>query len=139
MSNSPSVASQPPARRVLVVDDHDVNRQLACDVLEWHGFACTQASTGLQAMSMIEAGNLDAVVLDIQLPDISGLALTALVRASANTSVRNIKVIAATALAFAEDRVRCLEAGCDAYLSRPYSSKDLVRSVREVLPATPAF
>jgi two-component system cell cycle response regulator DivK len=118
---------------VLVVDDNDTNRQLACAILESKGFVCIEASTGAGAIEMVNSHAPDLVLLDIQLPDISGLEVLARIRAASDLAVRHVKVIAATALAFPKDRALCLGSGCDGYLARPYSSRDLLTTISNVL------
>jgi len=116
---------------ILVVDDDDVNRQLAVDFFTFKGLRAVGASTAAEAWRIISALKPAAVVLDIQMPDVSGLDLLERIRSSADKSTAGTFVVAATALAMKGDRERCLQAGADAYLSRPFSWSQLLQLVAE--------
>lgn len=117
-------------KTVLVVDDNELNRFIAAQVLHARGFAVPQASGGADALSLIGAHAPDVVVLDIQMPGMSGFEVIERIRSSADEAVARIPILAATALAMAEDRERCLRTGANRFLSRPFSMKDLVEQVR---------
>lgn len=119
---------------VLVVDDNDVNRFVAAHVLEARGFTVIQASDGAEAVRLTFEQRPGVVVLDIQMPGMSGLEVLAQIRAADDPAVAATPVIAATALAMAEDRQRCLAAGADRFLARPFSMQDLVEQVRALMP-----
>jgi CheY-like chemotaxis protein len=123
---------------VLVVDDNDVNRFVAAHMLEASGFAVIQASDGAEAVRLTFEQRPGVVVLDIQMPGMSGLEVLARIRGAADPAVAATRVIAATALAMAEDRQRCLAAGAARFIARPFSMKDLVDEVRALMPATDA-
>lgn len=117
-------------KTVLVVDDNDLNRFIAAQVLHARGFAVLQASGGADALSKIVPHVPDVVVLDIQMPGMSGFEVIGRIRSSPDEAVSRIPILAATALAMAEDRERCLRTGANRFLSRPFSMKDLVEQVR---------
>lgn len=122
-------------KTVLIVDDNDLNRFIAAQVLEHRGFTVLQASGGAEALATVAAHAPDVMVLDIQMPGMSGLEVIAHIRASADDVVSRIPILAATALAMAEDRDRCLRTGANRFLSRPFSMKDLVEQVRALAVA----
>lgn len=115
---------------VLLVDDNELNRYIAAQVLEHRGFAVLQASGGAEALSMVATHAPDVMVLDIQMPGMSGFEVIEQVRASADDAVARMPILAATALAMAGDRERCLRTGANRFLARPFSMKDLVEQVR---------
>jgi CheY-like chemotaxis protein len=118
--------------RVLVVDDNAINRQLCHDVLRHRGHAVAEAIDGRDALEQISTAHPDVVVLDIQMPGMSGLEVLRQVRASADHRIAHTPVIAATALAMAGDRERCLSAGASEYLPRPFTLKQLVALVESL-------
>lgn len=120
---------------VLVVDDNELNRHIAAHVLESRGFSVLQASGGAEALSIVAAQTPDVMVLDIQMPGMSGLDVIAHIRASSDAGVARIPILAATALARSEDRERCLRTGANRFISRPFSMKDLVEQVRALASA----
>ena len=119
---------------VLIVDDNEVNRFIAAHVLEAKGFTVLQASDGAEAVRLTFEQRPDVVVLDIQMPGMSGLEVLAAIRAAGEPAVAGTRVIAATALAMAEDRQRCMAAGADRFIARPFSLKELVAEVRALMP-----
>lgn len=121
---------------VLIVDDNDVNRFLAVHVLEKRGFAVLQAADGIEALRIVDAQKPDVIVLDIQMPGMSGLDVIARIRSAESPEVSRVPIIAATALAMADDRERCLTQGANSFLSRPFSMKELVDQIRMLIPET---
>ena len=106
--------------RVLVAEDNPVNQRLAVRLLEKRGVAATVVGDGLQALEALESGAFDAVLMDMQMPNLGGLEATALLRRrERERSLPRLPVIAMTAHAMKGDRERCLEAGCDDYVSKP--------------------
>lgn len=120
---------------VLIVDDNDVNRFIAAHVLEARGFTVIQASDGAEAVRLTFEQRPGVVVLDIQMPGMSGLEVLGRIRGASDADVAATRVIAATALAMVEDRQRCLAAGADRFIARPFSMKQLVDEVRALMPA----
>jgi len=120
---------------VLIVDDNDVNRFIAAHVLQANGFTVLQASDGAEAVRLTFEQRPQMVVLDIQMPGMSGIEVLARIRAASDPGVAATPVLAATALAMVEDRERCLAAGADRFLARPFSMKALVHEVRALMPS----
>ncbi|HVK16020.1 MAG TPA: PAS domain S-box protein [Fimbriiglobus sp.] len=131
-------ASPPPTRplRVLVAEDQDVNQRLFVRMLEIRGHKAVTASTGREALDHLAAETFDAVLMDVQMPEMDGLTATTQLRERERGTGRRVPVIALTAYAMTEDRDRCLAAGCDEYLSKPVRKEDLYR-VLEGLARTP--
>jgi CheY-like chemotaxis protein len=123
-------------RTILVVDDNDVNRQLTVDVLRWKGFTVLEATSGQDALDRIKSDHPDLVILDIQLPRMSGLEVMRQLRGSPDKVMAGTKVLAATALAMPDDRERCLAVGCNDYLARPFSFKMLSDRIAALMQTT---
>jgi CheY-like chemotaxis protein len=119
------------ATRVLVVDDHATNLRLITGVLESQGYSHHTADNGEAALKMLEQENIDLVLLDIQMPGLSGTEVAKRIRANPNTS--SLKLIAVTALAMPGDREEILRAGFDGYVAKPFKIPELLEVVRETL------
>ncbi|MEG4392972.1 response regulator [Microcoleus sp. BROC3] len=120
---------------VLAVDDNHDNLELLTQILDLFGCECVGAVDGYAALSAAVDRNPDLIVLDICLPDIDGIELVS--RIKQNPELVDIPIVAITALAKAEDRDRILEAGCVAYLSKPFNIKDLEAIIRYHLKSQP--
>jgi PAS domain S-box-containing protein len=107
-----------PRRRILVVEDNVVNQMVALGLLESLGYAAETAGDGLHALQALDAGDFDAVLMDVQMPRMDGYAATREIRARAQ-GARRIPVIAMTAAAVEGERERCLAAGMDDFLTKP--------------------
>jgi CheY-like chemotaxis protein len=119
------------APRVLVVDDNPLNLELASFVLRAGGFAVDSAPSALSALERIAQCPPRAILMDIQMPGMDGLALTRHIKA--DPSLQHITVIAFTAFAMKGDEARLRAAGCDAYLSKPIDVATFASSVRRCL------
>ena len=118
-------------KRVLVVDDVEVNRQVASEWLHRAGIEVAQASDGAQAVTAVRDGRFDAVLMDVQMPGMDGFAATREIRRMGRL---RLPIVAMTANAMAEDRRQCLEAGMDDHLGKPVQPEQLFASlVRWVL------
>jgi two-component system cell cycle response regulator DivK len=104
-------------KTVLIVEDNVLNQRLIQDILESQGINTLQTTDGAQALDLAHEYRPDLILMDIQLPGISGLEITR--RIKADESLRSIPVIAVTAFAMKGDEERVREAGCDAYISKP--------------------
>jgi two-component system, cell cycle response regulator DivK len=121
---------------ILIVEDNEKNRKLERDVLQFHGYRTMEAETGEDGVRLARESLPALVLMDIQLPGISGIE--ALRRLRADSETQGIAVMAVTASAMAQDRQAILAAGFDGYLSKPVSLKDLVAAVRALLDRGPA-
>jgi two-component system, cell cycle response regulator DivK len=117
--------------RVLVVEDNERNRRLVLAVLEAAGMEAETVTTGADAVARCEAGDLDVVLLDIQLPDLDGVQV--LQRLRADPKPFSVPVIALTAFAMEGDEARFRSAGFDGYLTKPIDVRRFADQVREVL------
>jgi len=111
-------------RVVLVVEDNERSLKLACDVLRLRGYAPLEARTGAEAVALATEHRPALVLMDIQLPDMDGVAALGELRANPDTA--DIPVVAVTALAMKGDRERLLEQGFDGYLAKPISVRTFV-------------
>ena len=116
---------------ILIVEDNETNLKLFRDVLEANGFQTRTAVTGHAALTALKAEAPDLIVMDIQLPDISGLQVTRLVRD--DPALASVPIIAVTAFAMSGDAERILEAGCDAYMSKPISIEPFRNTINALL------
>jgi CheY-like chemotaxis protein len=128
----------PSPLRVLVVEDNPVNQTLAQRLLEKQGYLVTVAGNGKEALAALAGAAFDVVLMDVQMPEMDGLAATAAIRAAEQGTGRRLPIIALTAQALDGDRERCLAAGMDGYLAKPVRGPQLLRAVAEALcPAQP--
>jgi two-component system cell cycle response regulator DivK len=119
------------AKRILVVEDNDLNRKLFCDVLKANGFVIEPVADGLDAIEKAREFVPNLVIMDIQLPNVSGLELIAGMKADA--MLRAIPVLAVTAYAGKGDEERIREAGAEGYLAKPVSIGPFMRAVNALL------
>ena len=120
--------------RVLVVDDHELNLKLLLRVLELEGLEVTGVGTLAEAEEEIARAQPAVVVLDLQLPDGNGLDLARRLKADRETA--GLAIVACTAGAMRGDRERALEAGCDAYVSKPIDTRAFAALVSSLIPAS---
>jgi two-component system, cell cycle response regulator DivK len=123
-------------KRVLIVDDNEDNRQILIDLLSANGYEVIEALNGLDAVTIATRETPDLVLMDIQLPGIDGHEATR--RIKANPALARTPVIAVTSYALAGDDRKAAEAGCDAYVTKPFSPRALLAQVRGFLEAPPA-
>ena len=124
------------ARKVLVVEDNAVNRLLAVRLLEKMGHEPRAAAGAREALDALESESFDAVLMDVQMPEMDGLEATSVIRRREKASGGHVPIIAMTAHAMPGDRERCLEGGMDGYIAKPISRKDLM-SVLESVAESP--
>ena len=111
---------------VLLAEDNPVNIEVAKEYLDWFGCRVSVAKNGLEAIAALRSSKFDLVFMDCQMPVMDGLTATRRIRAmEKDNGTDPVPVIALTANAFAEDRARCIDAGMDDYLSKPYSEDQL--------------
>lgn len=123
-----------PERHILVVDDHHEIRDLVRRILEKDGYRVSAVADGKDMRRVLDSGNVDLIVLDLMLPDESGLSLCAELRAKRPT----VPIIILSAKGDEIDRVLGLEMGADDYLSKPFGGRELLARVRAVLRRTRA-
>ena len=116
------------SKRILVIDDHEDNRRILHDLLTSAGYEVLEALTGEDGVAMARAHRPALVLMDIQLPGIDGYEATR--RIKADPALRAIPVIAVTSYALSGDDQKAYEAGCDAYVAKPFSPRALLAKVR---------
>jgi two-component system cell cycle response regulator DivK len=116
---------------VLVVEDNAANMKLCHALLDAHGYMVLQATNGMEGLRMAREHRPDLILMDIQLPDISGLEVTK--RLKEDETLKSIPVVAVTAFAMVGDEDRCRDSGCDGYLPKPISIPGLVQIVEHFL------
>lgn len=121
------------SKTVLIVEDNELNMKLFNDLLEAHGYSTVGTRNGVEAMDLARRHRPDLILMDIQLPEVSGLDVTRALKA--DPELRAIPVIAVTAFAMKGDEERIREGGCEAYLSKPISVSKFLDTVRQFLPA----
>lgn len=120
------------AKRILVVEDNDLNRKLFCDVLKANGHEVVPVADGQNVLSTATRFAPDLVIMDIQLPNISGIDLIAQLKA--DSALANVPVLAVTAYAGKGDEERIRDAGAADYLAKPVSIGPFMAAVRALVP-----
>lgn len=116
-------------KKVLIVEDNELNMKLFNDLLDAHGYETHQTREGLKAIAMAKKYKPDLILMDIQLPKVSGLEVTKWIKDDA--ALKNIPVIAVTAFAMKGDEKRIREGGCEAYISKPISVSKFLSTIRK--------
>ena len=119
------------AKRILIVEDNKTDVRLLKDILETRGYNILQTRDGLEAVDLAVVNLPDLILMDIQLPDMSGLEVTRLLRGDERS--RRIPIIAVTAFAMGWHEREVLDSGCDAYISKPISIFGFLRTVESFL------
>ena len=119
-------------KRILVVEDQEDNRRILRDLLTSVGYDIIEAINGEEGVTMAERHRPDLILMDIQLPGLDGYEATR--RIKANPMLRQIPIIAVTSYALSGDDVKAFDAGCDGYVSKPFSPRALLAKIREFLP-----
>ena len=123
--------------RILVADDNAINRMVTERMLQRSGHSVALAENGLQAMEMALARRFDLVLMDVQMPEMDGLAATVAIR-RAEHSTRRTPIVGLTAHAFRGDRDRCLDAGMDDYVAKPVRREELEAAMARALRRNPS-
>jgi two-component system, cell cycle response regulator DivK len=118
-------------KTVLIVEDNELNMKLFHDLLEAHGYDIVQTRNGLEAIDLARKHRPDLILMDIQLPEVSGLDVTRWIKD--DDDLRSIPVIAVTAFAMKGDEERIRQGGCEAYLSKPISVAKFIETVKAYL------
>jgi two-component system cell cycle response regulator DivK len=116
---------------ILVVEDQVDNRQILRDLLGNAGYELTEAENGEEAIVVVARRRPDLILMDIQLPIMDGYEATRRIRT--NPDLKSVPIIAVTSYALAGDENKALAAGCDGYVTKPYSPRDLLAKVRSYL------
>lgn len=123
------------AKKVLIVEDNALNMRLFCDLLEASGFETLQCADGGKAAALALDEQPDLIIMDIQLPEVSGLDITRWLKDDERTST--IPVLAVTAFAMRSDEDLVREAGCEGYLSKPIQVRSFLKTVDDLMNAGP--
>ena len=118
-------------KRILIVEDNDLNLKLFRDLLTAHGYETIETKEGLEAITLTRSERPDLILMDIQLPEISGLDVTR--KLKSELALSSIPIIAVTAFAMKDDEEKILAAGCEAYISKPISIVPFLNTVRKFL------
>jgi two-component system cell cycle response regulator DivK len=119
-------------RRILVVEDHEDNRRILRDLLTSRGYDLVEAEDGEQALAVAEDRRPDLILMDVQLPRLDGYEVTR--RLKANPALRAIPIIVVTSYALSGDESKARAAGCNAYVSKPFSTRQLLAKIQEYVP-----
>jgi two-component system cell cycle response regulator DivK len=119
------------AKSILVVEDNELNMKLFHDLLEAQGYAVLQSRDGMEALKLARTHKPDLILMDIQLPEVSGLEVTKWLKD--DEDLRAIPVIAVTAFAMKGDEEKIREGGCEAYISKPISVVNFLETVEKFL------
>ena len=132
----PAAGSDFRGRCILLVEDNELNREIAVEILNEYGFLVDTAKNGAEAVEKVknsEPGNYDLVLMDVQMPVMNGYEATKQIRALDNPALAGITILAMTANAFDEDRKKALECGMDGFLSKPIVIEELISTLHDNL------
>jgi two-component system cell cycle response regulator DivK len=116
------------AKTVLIVEDNDLNMKLFRDLLEAHGYDTLQTKDGREALQIARDHHPDLIIMDIQLPEVSGLEVTKWIKE--DEDIKSIPIVAVTAFAMKGDEEKIREGGCEAYIAKPISVSQFIDTVR---------
>jgi two-component system cell cycle response regulator DivK len=119
------------SKLILVVEDQEDNRRIMRDLLTSAGYEVMEAVTGEEGVAEAESHRPDLILMDIQLPGLDGYEATRQIKA--NPDLHHIPIIVVTSYALSGDDVKAYEAGCDDYVSKPFSPRELLAKIREYL------
>ena len=119
------------AHTVLIVEDNELNLKLFTDLLQAQGYRVISTQDGMAALAMARAEKPDLILMDIQLPEVSGIDVTKWLKA--DEELKDIPVIAVTAFAMKGDEEKIRASGCEAYISKPISVSHFLQTVSEFL------
>ena len=119
------------SKLILVVEDQEDNRRIMRDLLASAGYEVMEAVTGEEGVAAAETHRPDLILMDIQLPGLDGYEATRQIKA--NPDLQHIPIIVVTSYALSGDDVKAYEAGCDDYVSKPYSPRKLLAKIRQYL------
>ena len=119
------------SKKILIVEDNELNMKLFHDLLDAQGYETLQTREGLQALALAREHRPDLILMDIQLPEVSGLEVTKWIKE--DDDLRAIPVIAVTAFAMKGDEERIRQGGCEAYISKPISVPRFIETIKSYL------
>lgn len=117
------------AKTILIIEDDALNMRLFNDLLQSQGYNTVQTMDGREAVALVRETLPDLILMDIQLPEISGMELTRTIKA--DDELRDIPIVAVTAFAMKGDEERIRESGCDGYISKPISVPNFLETVAQ--------
>jgi two-component system, cell cycle response regulator DivK len=120
------------SKRILVVEDQPDSRQIIRDMLAGTDYEITEAENGEEALTAREKQRPDLILMDIQLPIMGGYTATNQIKA--NPALRSIPIIAVTSYALGSEETKARAAGCDDYVTKPFSPRQLLAKIRQYLP-----
>ncbi len=123
-------------KKILIVEDNELNMKLFHDLLEVHGYETLQTKDGREALQLAREHRPDLILMDIQLPEVSGLEVTKWIKA--DDELKMIPVIAVTAFAMKGDEEKIRSGGCEAYIAKPISVNSFLETIQTVLGQTVA-
>ena len=118
-------------KKILIVEDNELNMKLFHDLLEVHGYETLQTKDGREALQLAREHRPDLILMDIQLPEVSGLEVTKWIKA--DDELKAIPVIAVTAFAMKGDEEKIRSGGCEAYIAKPISVNSFLETIQTVL------
>jgi len=119
------------SKRILAIEDQEDNRRILRDLLTAKGYTLIEATTGEEGLTAAERERPDLILMDIQLPGLDGYEVTR--RIKANPELRHIPIIAVTSYALSGDEQKAAAAGCDGYVTKPFSPRKLLAKIEEYL------
>jgi two-component system cell cycle response regulator DivK len=122
---------RPAPKKVLIVEDNDLNMKLFNDLLVAHGYGTLQTKDGVEALTLARQHRPDLILMDIQLPEVSGLQVTQWIKE--DDDLRTIPIVAVTAFAMKGDEEKIREGGCEAYIAKPISVASFLQTVERFL------
>ena len=116
------------SKTVLIVEDNELNMKLFRDLLEAHGFDTLETKNGKEALKLARDHRPDLIIMDIQLPEVSGLEVTKWIKE--DSDIKSIPIVAVTAFAMKGDEEKIREGGCEAYIAKPISVTQFIDTVK---------
>jgi len=116
-------------KKILIVEDNELNMKLFADLLDAHGYETQQTREGLKAIGMARTFKPDLILMDIQLPEVSGLEVTKWIKD--DETLAGIPIVAVTAFAMKGDEKRIRDGGCEAYIAKPITITSFLETVRK--------
>ncbi len=120
------------SKRILIVEDQEDNRRIMRDLLTSSGFEVVEAMTGEEGVRQAETHRPDLILMDVQMPELDGYEAAR--RIKANVELRHVPIIIVTSYALSGEEAKAREAGADAYVAKPFSPRELLAKVRQLLP-----